>query len=739
MLFEIVQKLRAFWRYKKGYKMLKSLWSGVSGLQAHQIAMDVEGHNIANVNTVGFKYSRANFADMLSQTKRIATAPQSGLGGQNDLSIGLGVGISSTTKIFLQGSMQNTDKTTDLAIRGDGFFIVSADRGVTQKYTRAGDFLFDANGSMVDNNGYVVQGWTREIKSHDEDCPGDDLAIKVDSSGPIGNIRIKPGLTLPARKSDELTLKANLNTGSTIEQMDCVRQLDSTSVSAADGIEMKYDSAGKPVQIAEDFGVIFDENGHAMNLSAGQGVWVSYKNSEISADVPITVGTSTITINGQDITFSNDSSTSGQSTLVAAQSAIDQYKDITGIRAYVVGTELKLENENKLEGGANKKNIVVNTAGTGAFANFTDTMADVSAFRYKYSVASDADSTSGDFRTTEDLRALMQQDANYIKDPTTPYVDSAGTNASVKVVLNSSGQYEILNRDNGNNDTENLTINVTAYFDETISKNEIFSSTMQSLNTGLLTEGGASTYSGVLNAAKHSTSINIYDSLGSQHTLQVEFRKLSTKEWGFRVMVPEPGEITGHPVGKNNVFENGKVTFNDDGSLSGMNPPTIIFDPKNGAKAPQRIKLDFGTAGTFDGLTSVDALSTTSNIAQNGYAAGDLVGLRVDASGTVIGSFSNGKAVGLAQVSMAKFANNAGLMAEGDNLFTVSANSGDPVVGTPGSGGRGDISASMLEMSNVDLSRSLTQLIVVQRGFQANSKTVTTSDQLLNTLLQLKQ
>jgi len=102
--------------------MLKSLSSGVSGLQAHQIAMDVESNNIANVNTVGFKYSRANFSNLLSQVNQIATAPQGDLGGKNSTGVGLGTTISSMTRIDSQGSVQNTDKNTDCAIQGDGFF-----------------------------------------------------------------------------------------------------------------------------------------------------------------------------------------------------------------------------------------------------------------------------------------------------------------------------------------------------------------------------------------------------------------------------------------------------------------------------------------------------------------------------------------------------------------------------------------------------------------------------------------
>ena len=143
--------------------------------------------------------------------------------------------------------------------------------------------------------------------------------------------------------------------------------------------------------------------------------------------------------------------------------------------------------------------------------------------------------------------------------------------------------------------------------------------------------------------------------------------------------------------------------------------------------------------GKFDGITSFEAPSTTSGQTQDGYPGGDLQQLVVDQTGTVIGVFTNGKSYSLAQVAIAKFVNNEGLMSEGGTLFSASPNSGDPIIGTAGTGGRGNIQPSSLEMSNVDLSRSLTQLIVVQRGFQANSKTITTSDQMLNTLLQLKR
>jgi len=187
--------------------MMRSLWSGVSGLNAHQVAMDVEGNNIANVNTTGFKYSRTNFQDLLSQTQKSATAPQGNLGGKNGLQVGLGASVSSVETMFKQGSIQNTDKNTDMAISGNGFFVVTGDGGKTSKYTRAGDFSFDNDGNFVDSNGYIVEGWMADLDTY-----------KVDSSAGVKPIRIPPGLTTPAKATSEVSIKANLNSGDKIKE-----------------------------------------------------------------------------------------------------------------------------------------------------------------------------------------------------------------------------------------------------------------------------------------------------------------------------------------------------------------------------------------------------------------------------------------------------------------------------------------------------------------------------------------
>ncbi|UCN00368.1 flagellar hook-basal body complex protein [Sulfurimonas sp. SWIR-19] len=579
--------------------MLKSLFSGVSGLQSHQVAMDVESNNIANVNTVGFKYSRANFSDLLAQTNAIATAPQGQLGGKNPVQIGLGSTASSTTRIFSQGSIQNSDKNTDVAIQGDGFFIISPDAGTTYKYTRAGDFKFDASGNFVDNNGFIAQGWLR-----------DPVTGKVDSTAPIENINIPPGLTTPAQPTTEVVLKANLNSGPLVESYSRAYPIDAT------GVVSDYNGNTTGVN-SGDVGFMFNSNGEAFSLQSGQGVTIDYGDGTI----------------------------------------------------------------------------------------------------YNYEYQPDG---TGDFQTLKQLRDKIQADVVNVSSTATVIVDDKG---KIKIDNSVAGGGAL-----------NITVEpITA---TGVTENARFLTTMSALEGSLPNVTGAVAFSQDFNAATHSSSIDIFDSLGTKHTLRTEFRKVSASKWDMRITVPEPATIsTAAPTNQ----VNGSITFNTDGSLSTYDPTSVSFTGNNGSAPNQTVNLSFGTPNKFDGMTSFDSKSATSGISQDGYTGGDLVGIRIDQSGTLIGSFSNGRSFGLAQIAMAKFTNNEGLATEGGNVYNQTANSGDPIIGTAATAGRGFIQSSALEASNVDLSRALTELIIIQRGFQANGKTITTSDQLLQTLIGLKQ
>jgi flagellar hook protein FlgE len=140
--------------------MMRSMYSGVSGLRAHQLKMDIIGNNIANVNTVGFKGQRVTFQEVYNQTIKGAGSPQAGKGGTNSQQVGLGISLASIDTFHMRGAVQRTDNTTDLAINGDGFFITSDSADyLSRSYTRAGNFNLDEDGNLVAANGYKVLGY----------------------------------------------------------------------------------------------------------------------------------------------------------------------------------------------------------------------------------------------------------------------------------------------------------------------------------------------------------------------------------------------------------------------------------------------------------------------------------------------------------------------------------------------------------------------------------------------------
>ncbi|MDD5157773.1 flagellar hook-basal body complex protein [Sulfurimonas sp.] len=923
--------------------MLKSLYSGVSGLQSHQVAMDVESNNIANVNTIGFKYSRANFSDLLAQTRAIATAPQGALGGKNAVQVGLGSTVSSMTRIFSQGSVQNTDKNTDMAIQGDGFFIISPDGGNTYKYTRSGDFKFDAGGNFVDNNGFIAQGWLR-----------DKVTGKVDATAPITNINIPPGLTTPANPTAEVVLKANLSSGPLVTSFSPTYEVPA-GPSPAIPTPPAIDKNGNPIA-SSNMGVMFNEAGEAFSLQANQGIWAAFENSTVTSTGPVATSVTAvgsvssnlvaqndaldITIDGvnitladsgvantadtngvryaaainaqliaagrtgiaaaydsgsNQITISNTNTASvamtigggdgGFSGLVATPviggnqldvsftldngdvkritttggtgienaaqnaaryvSAINGQTSVTGIAAsYDSATNrIVLVNTNSIDSASHniKLTALGNTNSGFSIAN------DITAYRYQYDPSGSIKTADTDkkFTTIADLREAMEVQARTVT-VTTPSVTSAGVIASVannsasfnlggvaiiipntgantadangayyetqinaqlatggvsgivasynaatdtmdiinsnmgpttldtivlgeagllgfadptaipvatqtqnlnnvELKINSQGKFELTNPGGSGFDYDiNLSItgmNANSVVGGGITENTRFTRNMEALNSVLPNGTTGKAFSQSFNDATHSSGIDIFDSLGSKHTVRVEFRKTSVDSstgstWSMLVSVPPPATInTVSPTNE----KMGSVRFNNDGSLATYNPPNVSFSGNNGSAPQQQVNLNLGTANAFDGMTSFDAASATSGISQDGFTGGDLIGIRIDQSGTLVGSFSNGRSFGLAQMGMAKFTNNEGLGTEGGNIFVQSANSGDPIIGTAATSGRGFIQSSALEASNVDLSSALTQLIIIQRGYQANGKTITTSDTLLETLLGIKR
>lgn len=865
--------------FLKGFAMMRSLWSGVSGLRVHQVGMDVEGNNISNVNTYGFKYSRVNYSTMFSQTMSIATQPTSNLGGKNAKQVGLGVEATATQRIHSQGNLQTTDSNYDVAINGNGFFLVSNDGGRTQYLTRDGAFNQDAAGNFVNSSGYVVQGWVR-----------DPITGRIDTSLPAGNIAWDPSLTIPANPSSEIYLNATLNSGNKISQDTSryIYSLDSAhgqrllTGNAVDENANKanqfYTTSTNAIDVTEkaiDFAAIYNSDSYeSLNLRNGQSFWFSYADAKFTTEQPagnpvfdpniqtqqnnvVFWGSSgrnvrlDITLNGTNITSDNING------IDTAAALINSYSSKTGVEVSISsdkksliftnrnanGTEdsmknirLQVNNGNEagelanINLGVNPATYVVTAANNNstwfAAANQNSTQI-ITAHRYEYSSSAinipemsdpangipfdttaavvNADGTASNnyagaligsllnensrvFHSTEDLRELMQRDARYGTDYNGLGTETRGTigylanvNHNVTLSVNSTGRFVFTNAAGPTSINNGAQFNYTAqttygglnvlaapptiaantttqaqdmYFQASAYKNEAAQiSTNDALANifkglqGVLEAGNQTKQSASMVLSSFSSALQVYDSLGTEHLIRVEWTKHETTVdggnlWQMILRIDEPATFNTVGLARNNIIV-GEVRFGNDGSLVSYDPTTISFTGNNGSAPNQLISLNLGAVGGFNGLVSNNQTSGISQQETDGYPPGTILqgmqNKQIDEGGNIVASFSNGKQVTVAKIAAGNVTNEAGLEELGSNLFKTSANSGTLTVGTSATGGRGTFKSATLEMSNADLSLALTNLIVIQRGYQANSKTITTSDTMLNTLLQLKQ
>lgn len=442
--------------------MMRSLYSGVSGMTNHQIRMDVIGNNVANVNTHGFKKGRVNFQDLISQLLSGAAAPTEEIGGVNPKQVGLGMLIATIDTLMTQGALQTTGKKTDCAIMGEGYFILKD--GDRFYYTRAGAFDIDKDGTLVNPaNGMRVQGWTAE------------------------------------------------------------------------------------------------------------------------------------TVNGRNV--------------------INTASDIGDIKIPVYG---------KIQPKA-----------------------------------------------TQNVFYRSNLDQRYEAPP---------------------------------------------------------------------------------QGKTHTTSMDIYDSLGNVHQLRLNFNKVAdtVNQWRVEVLVDNNNTASAslgeaQPGGVNTFI----ITFDTEGRLASVvdNAGATLNTGDLGINInfnipgadPLNFRLNLGTAGQFIGVTQAADSATTKGREQDGYGMGYLEDFQIDQNGVITGVYSNGVKQELAQIALATFTNPGGLEKAGETNYVVSNNSGIAYISPATTEGKGKIISGTLEMSNVDLTEQFVDMIVTQRGFQANSRTITTSDQMLQEVLTLKR
>jgi flagellar hook protein FlgE len=241
-----------------------------------------------------------------------------------------------------------------------------------------------------------------------------------------------------------------------------------------------------------------------------------------------------------------------------------------------------------------------------------------------------------------------------------------------------------------------------------------------------------------------STSITVFDSLGTAQTLDIYFNNQGGNLYSYNV-VADGGELAGGTAGTPTLVSSGTLQFTSDGALQTATAPALAVSFASGATANQPIDLNFGEDITQDGSTGLAGTTqfasdtAVSSQSQNGYASGEFSGLAIDGTGLVQGLYTNGQKITIGQLAVAKFRSNDGLGRAGQNLWIETRESGTAALGAAGAGGRASVSAGALEQSNVDLGEEFVGLIQHQRSFSANSRTITTADEMLQELINIKR
>ncbi len=726
--------------------MLQAMYSGVSGLKAHQTKLNVSGNNIANVNTIGFKAGRATFQDQLSQTLRSSGSPNANIGGTNPSQVGLGVSLGAVDTLQTQGNLESTGKNTDLAIQGNGFFIVS--NGSQTYYTRDGSFDLDSSGILVNgSNGMKLLGYVA------------DEAGKVDYSAQIDSksiIKIPVGTLTSVKQTTSAKLDGNLSASASLQSTYAKLKgnLDvsetpapmTTTVYDSDGkartLHVSLSSpvvptagAGVPAGATQRWEVKMDVDGIAVPLSpspkylfASQPGGAGTKTSFVFADpagnpvgssipVSLTDGVGSLPVN---VDFSGLSAASKVTTTANGQTEPTP----------IPSTLLTMAGNVNVSDGGNIVNTTTVYNGTQKY-QVTTTLSNPTNAPAGVGVPTGA-SQRWDMKVSVDT--IPAGGAGY------PLTAFDSTNAGKSSVYYVSGKGFVFGDGGSPANTIGSRLQLVGGSPTTggpdqgqqVATNFPLTVDLSSLKTTAVStavdgqQGTRSTW---------NASATVYDSLGVEHRVNYEFKRVlvgagapsgTVGRWEWTASENGTKIASSADTGSKPLF------FNSDGKLVDTDKQTVTVTPTTGG-------AKFDIAFDFSSMTQLSGDSSASVSAQDGYKVGTLQNYSIAPDGTINGIFSNGLTRTLGQVATADFSNPSGLEKQGSNLFAVSANSGLAQVGAPNVGGRGQISTGYVEMSNVDLSNEFTSLIITQRGFQANTKIVTIVDELLQEVINLKR
>lgn len=674
-----------------------SFFSGVSGLKSHQTKMDVIGNNIANVNTHGFKVGRATFGDLISQTFRGPSQPSPNRGGTNPLQVGLGTQIASVDNIMVQGVLETTGRQSDVAIQGNGFFVVET--GTSSYYTRNGNFNFDRDGTLVNPAGFRVQGWSRQVVDEANN-------IIIDTTGAIDDLHLIVGEKIEAKATERVIFRSNLNAAS----RDMGPALESDPL-----VDLYNGASPEPTHL----GI---RPGDVLQIAVELDIDSAAPGSLDKFDVryyAITNNTTTKDLEGwiQEVIDSAD--TTGTANVSVA---FDN-------GAFTVNNQLLAPDTNdvllsvRAASGKDIRNYA-REQGTLKYENLTDDIATVKEF----------------FRVQDNAGTSLGRDVF-----NTHFNNGLG--AGIALNYDATDDPQEVGNTIFNNFVGLTTINDPA---------APLTSTIVNLD---------SQYGFVQSSATRKTSIDVYDSLGNSHTLQMTFQHQGATVkggvafknlWDWRPEFEFADEYAFDSLainGGNNFFTfqnnglldpgrlTGDITF-DASPLMGDQPTPPPFANMVSSKSVKtnNVTLQWGLPDNLiAGITQYASDFTTAAINQDGYPLGVLESYFIDQIGSINGIYSNDLRRPVGQLAVAVFDNAEGLTKTGGTLFQQSNNSGLARVVPALIGGAGEIAAATLEQSNVDLSNEFTSMIITQRGFQANARTITTSDEMLQELIALKR
>jgi flagellar hook protein FlgE len=639
--------------------MASSLFSALSGLQAHESWIAVIGNNLANANTLGFKSSRAVFSDQFSQTLRFASLPSGTLGGRNPMQIGLGVQLSDIGRNFAQGALTNTGRTFDLALNGGGHFMVSD--GINNLYTRVGTFGLDATSRMVDlRTGYRVLGLNGQ-------------PIDIDATS-----------LFPPNATSSVEFAGNLPavvTGPLAHEL-----TSSSSMKEGSPASMVGANAGPySVPVGQTFSMSIVVDGGAPQSVSVPGSASTYTAAQIAAIINA-LPSSGVTASVAGGAVQIDTNTTGQQ----ATLRILPGPGGTDLAA-LLGFPLNL------------------TSGSEVDATLATPLNDLPSNKVDYQDGDLIEVSGVDQDGAPILASFVYGAAN---DGTTigdlvQFIDATYQEATASFDL-TTGQITLLADQTGPTPLS-LAISDAGGVVKTDWPKHAFITTTAGTGPDEVT-----------------TSIEVFDSAGTSHSVSLVFQRQDDLSWN---VLPESDEgvVNGTLIG---------LRFNQDGSIAALPVPssfTIQF-PNQGS---QSVDLQLGTPGLLDGLTQFGLNASVFADNQDGYGVGQLSNISVNSDGDIQGFYSNGQIQSLGEIGIATFVNDNGLREVGDNLFAETPNSGIRTIGKGSQGKAGEVVGGALEGSNVEVAEEFVRLIEAQRGFQANARVITTTDEVLAELVNL--